>query len=228
MKIFPLGDQAIIIEFGQEIHPHIHQQIKNFEKVVEQYPFHGLIETVLSYTTLTIFYDPLILSYQEMCEKVIQLYEKIEDSDLPSSRVIDIPVCYGGEYGPDLEFVAEHNNLSTEKVIQIHSKREYLVYMIGFAPGFPYLGGMSEQIAAPRHANPRMKVPAGSVGIAGKQTGVYSLSTPGGWQIIGRTPYPLFRPQEMPPSLLQAGDRVRFVPISADEYLQLKQKEELL
>lgn len=228
MKIFPLGDQAIIIEFGHEIHPHIHQQVKNFEKVVEQNPFHGFIEMVLSYTTFTIFYDPLILSYQEICEKVMQLYEKMENSDVPTSRIIDIPVCYGGEYGLDLEFVARHNGLSIEEVIRIHTEREYLVYMIGFAPGFPYLGGMSERIAAPRHANPRMKVPAGSVGIASKQTGIYPLATPGGWQIIGRTPYPLFRPQKVPPSLLQAGDRVRFVPISADEYLQLKQKEELL
>jgi inhibitor of KinA len=224
MKISPLGDQAIIIELDKKIHPHIHQQIKSYEKAVEQNPFPGFIEMVLSYTTVTIFYDPLILSYQAICEKMIQLYNKVEESDVPSSRVIDIPVCYGGDYGPDLEFVAQHNNLTSEDVIRIHSEREYLVYMIGFAPGFPYLGGMSERIAAPRQANPRLEVPAGSVGVAGKQTGIYSLATPGGWQIIGRTPYSLFRSQEVPPSLLQAGDHVQFVPISAEEYQHLKRR----
>jgi inhibitor of KinA len=176
IKIFLLGDQAIIIEFGQEIHPQIHQQVKSFEKMVKQNPFAGLIETLITYTTVTIFYDPPVLSYQEICKKVMELFDKISHTDDTPSRTINIPICYGGDYGPDLEFVAGHYGLSLEEVIRIHSGREYLIYMIGFAPGFPYLGGMSEKIATPKRVNPRLEVPAGSVGIAGKQTGVVFAS----------------------------------------------------
>ena len=131
-------------------------------------------------------------------------------------------MCYGGEFGPDLEFVVEHNGLTAEEVIAIHSEKEYLVYMIGFAPGFPYLGGMDTKIAAPRKESPRTTIPAGSVGIANTQTGIYSIETPGGWQLIGRTPLSLFSLHRDRSSLLQAGDRVRFLPISLEEYRQRK------
>lgn len=137
--------------------------------------------------------------------------------------VIEIPVCYGEEFGPDLEFVANHNGLTPEEVIRIHSSAEYLVYMVGFAPGFPYLGGMPEAIAAPRRPSPRLAIPAGSVGIAGKQTGVYPIETPGGWQIIGRTPIALFVPDSNPPTILASGDRICFRPISRQEYMERKE-----
>lgn len=140
-------------------------------------------------------------------------------------RTVSIPVCYGGEYGPDLEYVARHHNLTPEEVISIHSEGEYLAYMIGFAPGFPFLGGLSEKIATPRRSSPRTSIPAGSVGIAGMQTGVYPISTPGGWQLIGQTPIKLFLPEQNPPSLLQAGDIVKFEPISKEEYQELQAKE---
>ena len=142
-------------------------------------------------------------------------------------RTVSIPVCYGGEFGPDLEYVARHNNLTTDEVIHIHSSGEYLVYMIGFAPGFPFLGGLSPKIATPRRPSPRATIPAGSVGIAGMQTGVYPIETPGGWQLIGRTPQKLFLPNENPPSLLQAGDVVKFCPISFQEYQESVYKEQL-
>jgi inhibitor of KinA len=141
-------------------------------------------------------------------------------------RVVEIPVCYGGEFGPDLGYVAEHNQLSVEEVIEIHTSGQYLVYMIGFAPGFPYLGGMSERIMAPRRQSPRLAIPAGTVGIAGMQTGVYPIETPGGWQLIGRTPLALFRPQDNPPSLLQSGDIVRFCQISDKEYEEYKEEDQ--
>ena len=134
-----------------------------------------------------------------------------------ASRVVEIPVCYGGQYGPDLAFVAQHNGLTEEEVIALHVSGEYYIYMLGFAPGFPYLGGLPERIAAPRHEVPRASVPAGSVGIAGNQTGIYPVSTPGGWQLIGCTPLVLFRPSENPPSLLLPGDTVRFRAISTAE-----------
>lgn len=137
---------------------------------------------------------------------------------IETQRTIEIPVCYGGDFGPDLGFVAAHCGLSEEEIIAIHSSGDYLVYMIGFAPGFPYLGGMPERIAAPRHRTPRTVIPRGSVGIAGGQTGVYPIATPGGWQLIGRTPLELFRPESEYPSLLRAGDKVRFKPITREQY----------
>ncbi len=139
--------------------------------------------------------------------------------------LVEIPVCYGGQFGADLEGVARHAGLPAAEVIRLHAQAEYVVAMVGFAPGFPYLAGMHEQLAAPRKTQPRALVPAGSVGIAGGQTGIYSIPTPGGWQLIGRTPRRLFHPQQENPSLLRAGDRVRFVPISAAEFDQQSEYE---
>jgi len=147
--------------------------------------------------------------------------DQIELTHAQQPEIVEIPVCYGGEYGPDLGFVAEHNGLSQEEVIKIHSEGRYLTYMVGFAPGFPYLGGLSEKIAAPRKESPRLKIPEGTVGIAGNQTGVYPITTPGGWQLIGRTPFRLFHPGKNPPTLLKAGNIVVFKPISEQEYKQL-------
>jgi inhibitor of KinA len=138
---------------------------------------------------------------------------------------VDIPVCYGGDFGPDLDAVSSHTGLSTEEVVAIHGEPDYLVYMIGFAPGFPYLGGMSERLASPRRESPRAKIPPGSVGIAGSQTGVYPIETPGGWQLIGRTPLRLFRPERDEPSLLRTGDRVRFQAIDRAEYGDLLERD---
>lgn len=178
------------------------------------------------------FYDPVKISYQHncdnlpydfVCSQLQQLLAELKDDKTITPRLVEIPVCYGGEFGPDLEYVAAFNGLTTEEVIHIHSSGDYLVYMIGFAPGFPYIGGMSEKIATPRRETPRLKIPSGSVGIAGKQTGVYPIETPGGWQLIGRTPLKLFRPDEEPPSLLMAGDKIKFVPISYNDYKEMEE-----
>jgi len=136
-------------------------------------------------------------------------------------EIVEIPVCYGGKFGPDLEIVAKHNQLTPDEVITIHSEGLYLIYMIGFAPGFPYLGGLSDKIATPRRESPRFKIPAGTVGIAGDQTGVYPIETPGGWQLIGRTPVKLFNPKHSSPTLLKTGSYIRFIPIPPKEYEQL-------
>lgn len=157
-------------------------------------------------------------SFQKVRNYINTLFLQLKDQDLYKERIVSIPVLYGGEVGPDLEYVAKHHGISPEEVIQIHSKNDYLVYMIGFAPGFPYLGGLDERIATPRKKTPRLQIAAGSVGIAGNQTGVYPLETPGGWQIIGRTPRKLFLPNQSPPTLLQSGDTIRFVPITPEEY----------
>lgn len=146
--------------------------------------------------------------------------QELQSAAPKQARAVTIPVCYGGEFGPDLEYVASVHALTPDEVIAIHTAGEYLVHMLGFAPGFPYLGGLSARIATPRRATPRLRVEAGTVGIGGEQTGIYPLATPGGWQCIGRTPIALFRPDDNPPSLLTAGDRVRFTPISIQEYFE--------
>lgn len=237
--ISPLGDSALVITFGDSIQYDIHKQIKTCKDSIELNPFPGFVECVPAFTNLTIFYNPLevvaavekkkkkeFVSPFEVVSPIIQ--SKLENEQTEKElnhRTVSIPVCYGGEYGPDLEYVARHHNLTPEEVISIHSEGEYLAYMIGFAPGFPFLGGLSKKIATPRRPSPRTSIPAGSVGIAGMQTGVYPISTPGGWQLIGQTPIKLFLPEQNPPSLLQAGDIVKFEPISKEEYQEILAKE---
>ncbi|VBB09804.1 allophanate hydrolase subunit 1 [Lucifera butyrica] len=242
IRLQPLGESAILVEFGQEIRPEIHRKVKTFTAYLEQHPFPGMIEYVAAFASVTVYYDPIQAKSQEIihggdsgpsvCQMIAarlqEMVSKLDYAAEDTPRIVEIPVCYGGEMGPDLAYVAEHNGLTAAEVIEIHSGGEYLVYMLGFAPGFPYLGGMSERIATPRRQSPRMSIPAGSVGIAGMQTGVYPIATPGGWQLIGRTPLALFRPGTNPPTLLQAGDVIKFRAISCREYEDyLRQGERL-
>ena len=221
-QILPLGDAAIVVKFGDTIDRNLHRKIQAMETYFADHFLKGMIEQVPAYATLTIYYDPLQRSFRDLAEELRGIITELVDAPEPNPRIVEIPVSYGGEFGPDLDFVARHNSLKTDDVIQIHSASDYMVYMIGFAPGCPYLGGMSQQIAAPRRDSPRLQIPVGSVGIAGTQTGVYPIETPGGWQLIGRTPIELFRPQENPPTLLRAGDIVRFRPITTEEYTSLR------
>ena len=221
-QIFPLGDAAIVIKFGDTIDRELHRSVRALENYFVDHSLHGMIERVPAYAPVTIYYDPAQRSYHDLEQELRKILAELADVPELDSRIVEIPVSYGGEFGPDLEFVAQHNSLKTDEVVQIHSAPDYLVYMIGFAPGFPYLGGMSQRIAAPRRDSPRLKIPVGSVGIAGTQTGVYPIETPGGWQLIGRTPIKLFRPREIPPTLLKAGDIVRFRPISSEEFTSLR------
>lgn len=223
--IFPLGDSALLIETGKIVDAKSQQAIRNIDILLESTPPAWMIETVPAFTTLTLMYDPLAISFKEAKEEIMALLKGAADVAAPPVRAVEIPVCYGGVHGPDLEFVANHNGLTAEEVIQIHTGESYKVQMIGFAPGFPYLGGMSGRIAAPRKETPRVRIPERSVGIAGNQTGVYPISTPGGWQLIGRTPVRLFLPENDIPCLLRAGDQVIFRQITADEYKTLEDKE---
>ncbi|OKL40380.1 5-oxoprolinase subunit PxpB [Pontibacter flavimaris] len=232
LLLCPVGDNAVALLFGETISADIHRRILAVAQALEQQPFDGLVESVPAFTSLTVYYDPWVLSrqgtldaYSEAVRLLGNLVEQAQEMQPEPARVVELPVVYGGTFGPDLEEVAAHAGLSAEEVIQIHSNGSYQVYMIGFAPGFSYLGGMDERLVAPRKAKPREKVPAGSVGIAGTQTGVYSVSTPGGWQLIGRTPLQLFNPNRKTPSLLQAGDRVRFVPITPEEFLAIEEEQ---
>nr|WP_325166622.1 5-oxoprolinase subunit PxpB [Viridibacillus soli] len=231
VKFKSLGDSAVMVQIGDSIDPTNCAILQNLLALLEDHPFDGFAEAVPAYTNITIYYHPYtvfrmtgnITSYDFVCQYVKQLMTKMTSNKQTTQRVVEIPVVYGGEYGPDLEYVAKRNGLTTEEVIQLHSANECLVYMLGFAPGFAFMGGMNEAIATSRKDTPRLAIPARSVGIAGKQTGIYPFETPGGWQIIGRTPLDLFLPKETPPSLLQAGDCIRFKPISDEEYKQLKE-----
>lgn len=229
-RLHPLGDHGVVIQLGKDISTEIQRAVQTVTAFLESHPTNWIIEYLPAYTTVAIFYDPMkvpfssdVLPYDYVCSQLKHWLTKLKPADFVSQKVVEIPVCYGGAFGPDLAFVAKHNGLTPNQVIEIHTSGNYLVHMIGFAPGFPYIGGMSEKIAAPRRASPRLKIPAQSVGIAGKQTGMYPIETPGGWQIIGRTPIPLFRPNNQTPSLLQAGDRVKFKPIGLEEYLALEE-----
>lgn len=212
--LYPLGDKAITVQFENSISLEVHSKVLAFTRLLDELKVKGISEWVPAFNSVTIYYDPLIISYSEMISILESNREKISSPSSNKKNIVEIPVCYGGEFGPDLEEVAKHSKLSPEEVIQIHSSNDYLVYMIGFAPGFPYLGGMDERIATPRRITPRKKVIAGSVGIAGPQTGIYSLTSPGGWQIIGRSSLCLFDLKKEKPSLLQMGDFVRFKPVA--------------
>lgn len=221
-----LGDTGIRVQLGSTISPETNQLIRSFSLLLEQDKHPGLIEWIPTYTSITVFYDPYVISYDELTAYLHSIAASLHQADLPEAEIIHIPTCYGGELGPDLDNVARHNGLTPEEVIKIHSQPMYLIYMMGFTPGFPYLGGMSKRIATPRLEVPRSKVPAGSVGIAGEQTGIYAMETPGGWQIIGRTPLKLYDPLREPSILLKAGNYVKFVPIPYDRYKQIEEAVE--
>ncbi|MFC9711366.1 5-oxoprolinase subunit PxpB [Paenibacillus sp. NPDC056933] len=221
----PLGETGVMIRCGNTISEAVHRRVMSVCALLEKSQLPGIIEWLPSFASVTLFYDPLISPYHEVCRMLLHELNRMKEATLVQPRTITIPVCYGGKLGPDLDYVATEHGLTPDEVIAIHTSGDYLVHMIGFAPGFPYLGGLSEKIATPRRATPRLSVEAGTVGIGGKQTGVYPVATPGGWQCIGRTPLALFRPKENPPSLLAAGDRVRFASISLQEYLEQKEGE---
>ncbi|KML08016.1 5-oxoprolinase subunit PxpB [Rossellomorea marisflavi] len=224
----PLGDHALVIEAGSSIDHATHVKVRSICSAIEEADPAWITDIVPAFTTVTLHYDPMKLEhpdrlpYETVMNRIHTILSSIPPGAEEEPRTIEIPVCYGGEFGPDLESVAEWNDLTPEKVIELHSASPYLVHMIGFSPGFPYLGGMPEEIATPRRKEPRLRVPRGSVGIAGSQTGIYPLESPGGWQLIGRTPVALFDTQACPPGILQAGDRLRFKPITPQEYKEME------
>ena len=224
VRFLPCGDQAVTVEWGSTIDEHINRQVHAFARKVEVLSHPAITEVVPTYRSATVHYRPEVLSYEELKHLLAPLAQGSaeEAEELP---VVEIPVCYGGEYGPDLLEVAQHCSLTPEEVIARHTAPTYRIYMLGFTPGFPYLGGMDPSIAAPRRKEPRIHIPAGSVGIAGEQTGVYPIVSPGGWQLIGRTPLRLFDPQKEQPILLSAGAGIRFVPIDEEAFRKREEKE---
>lgn len=218
MRILTVGDCAVSVEFGQEISLEINHKVMALKMVLEQKPIRGIVELIPTYCSLLIQYDPMELRYGQLRDRLEALVTQLDEVEMPPKQVVEIPVAYGGEYGPDLGEVARAHNISEEEVIKLHSEPEYPIYMLGFVAGFPYLGGMNKAIATPRKKSPRLKIEAGSVGIAGEQTGIYSVESPGGWQIIGRTPLKLYDVNRNEPVLLKAGQYIKFKPITKEEF----------
>jgi len=209
-RILPVGDTAFTVEFGATIEERLVAQVQGFDADLKAHPILGVRETVPSYCALLVVYDPQCCPAATMRLALERTLTQMTGSAPVEGRLVEIPVRYGGVEGPDLQDVADYHHLSPEEVITLHTTSTYRVAMLGFAPGFAYLLGLDPRLATPRLATPRTQVAPGSVGIAGNQTGVYALSTPGGWRIIGRTPLELFDPVRPEPFLLQAGDSVRF------------------
>jgi inhibitor of KinA len=221
-RYLPFGDAALVVEFGDTISLEINLRVVALDSAILKAEIRGVEELVPTYRSLLARYDPLKISYEQLVFRVKDLEENLKDSHAKmEGRKVVVPVVYGGEYGPDLGHVAQFHGLTEEQVVRLHSEREYRVYMIGFVAGFPYLGEVADEIATPRLETPRLKVSAGSVGIAEKQTGIYPCEAPGGWQIIGRTPIRLFDPWQQPPTPLNSGDTVKFKPILEAEYKML-------
>lgn len=221
-RYLPAGDNAVIMELGNEISPRINLMVRKVVQAIDEERISGVIEAVPTYRSIMVMYDPLMLGYKALVSRLKSIENRALRIAVSAPMITEIPTLYGGEYGCDIRFVADYNNLTVDEVIKIHSGTDYLIYMLGFTPGFPYLGGMSERIQTPRLEAPRKSVMAGSVGIAGKQTGIYSIDSPGGWHIIGRTPVRLFNPDEEEPILLKPGDYLRFIPVDRNEFERIE------
>ena len=225
--LLPCGDQALIVEFGDAIDPAVNRRVHDLAHAIESAGVTGVYDLVPTYRSLLVYYNPVRTSWPELEDSLRSLLSDTSDRITSTPRVVLLPTLYGGEYGPDLEFVAENAGMTPNEAVALHSGTDYLVYMMGFSPGFPYLGGLDERLATPRLESPRLEIPAGSVGIAESQTGVYPVASPGGWQLIGRTPLRLFDEASEQPAVLRAGDYIRFVPMESEaRYLEVLESVE--
>lgn len=228
VHLSPLGDRCLLIHVGSTIDEATHRRVRAVCARLEAHPVGGTIELVPAFASVAVHYDPArvpdaaprvgVSPYARFAAAVEGALAALGDEPVPESRLVDVPICYGDAFGPDLEDLAQRHGLAPDDVVRIHSAATYTVYMLGFAPGFAYLGGLSPAIATPRRDEPRTAVPAGSVGIGGSQTGIYPLVSPGGWNLVGRTPLVLFAPGRVPPTLLAVGDRVRFHAITPNDF----------
>ena len=224
MDLRPVGVSGVLAVLGDSISEQTGAQVAALREAIADAHISGVEETIPAYASLLVKYDPFLTDYAALCGTLRALEKQLSASAVQAGKIVEIPVCYGGAYGEDLPFVAEHAGLSEREVVALHSAQPYRIYMLGFLPGFPYLGGLDARLHTPRLSTPRTQIPAGSVGIGGKQTGIYPMESPGGWQPIGRTPLTLFAPGE--PLPYAAGDRIRFVPIDESEFARIRKNEE--
>jgi len=225
MHFAPLGDRALMVTLGDAIDEPTNRLVRAASVRLDETAPPGVVDIVPAFASIAVHYDPALVRgdvgeppYDRLVRELRSVLKDLRDDALPAPRTVEVPVCYGGDLGPDLEDVARQHGLDSDTVIRIHAAGDYLVYMVGFMPGFAYLGGLAEQIVTPRRSSPRTAVPAGTVGIGGRQTGVYPLVSPGGWNLIGRTPLRVFDAARETPSLLETGDRVRFRPIARRDF----------
>ncbi len=222
VRLQPASDQSLLIYFGERITLEAHQRVRKFLRLLESEPVAGVRNLHPAYCSVLIDFDALKSSHEDL-EVILRDYlGRLDRPALPEPRQMEIPTCYGGEFGPDLNELASSHGMTPNQVVELHASATYVVYFLGFVPGFAYLGGLPESLATPRLDSPRRNTPPGSVGIADNQTGVYPFDTPGGWRLIGRTPIAMFRPDRGTMSFLAIGDRVRFTPISAERFVELK------
>ena len=218
VQFLPASDQSLLVYFGHQITLKAHQRVRKLLRLLESEPIAGVRNLHPAYCSLLLDFDALTWKQGEL-EAILRSYiDRLAALHLPDPRRIEIPVCYGGEFGPDLDEVASFHGMTPAQAVELHASATYTVYFLGFVPGFAYLGGLPETLATARLASPRRNTPPGSVGIADNQTGVYPFDTPGGWRLIGRTPIAMFRPDRANMSFLAIGDRVRFTPISAERF----------
>lgn len=228
IRIDPLGDRAILVHLGESDGDETFRRVQAARARLASRPPAGTLDIVAGITTVAVHFDPDrvergdALPSAAVAEAVARLLAGLDDVAIAPGPVFEVPVCYEGEMAPDLDEVARHSGLRAHDVVAMHSAAEYVVRMIGFLPGFPYLAGLDPRLATPRRATPRTRVPAGSVGIGGSQTGIYPIASPGGWQLIGRTSLEMFSPSRRQPALLAVGDRVRFRPVSAGELAEAR------
>ncbi|MCC8066787.1 MAG: 5-oxoprolinase subunit PxpB [Clostridiales bacterium] len=222
VRILRSGDQALIAEFGNEISPFINDQVHSLASQIKAASVPGVTELVPAFRSLLVCFDPAVIAYERLKAIILDLSRNLELSESQEKRTICVPCCYGGHFGPDLGVLETYSGLSRDEIIAIHSGTDYRVYMLGFLPGFAYLGGLNERIAMPRLDTPRVKIPKGSVGIGGNQTGVYPLDSPGGWRLIGSTPLDFYDPAREEPILCYAGDFIRFYPVTSADYYDIR------